>query len=236
MKPPPRRSARLPSALGVPLRLRLLGALRQIPLTPAELAERLGADPETVVRHLEHLESLGLVVESDGGYAISYPGTLTDDDWEATPVPVRRSVSAFSLTQFHAAAAAAVDAGGFDRADIHLTRTALALDEDGWRRAVAVVTDTFDRLHAIDAPDDAEVDAVAILMLFEEGAAATPDAGPPDAATPDAEGRTRALDLADAIQRAVTMPEASWLDVVALAEQLRVVARAAALAPVPYEG
>jgi biotin operon repressor len=59
-------------ALADPSRLRLLAALRERPLYPEVLAERLKLSPSTVSFHLKKLEAAGLVTSSREQYYVVY--------------------------------------------------------------------------------------------------------------------------------------------------------------------
>ncbi|MDQ3740629.1 MAG: helix-turn-helix domain-containing protein [Actinomycetota bacterium] len=226
-------ATRLTSALRVPARTRLLAALGEGPLTAAQLGERLGLDRAELDRQLTALEDLELIVRDGGRYALSYVGPVEDDEWEALPVSVRRKQAAHTVTHVHAAAAAAADAGGFDRRDMQLARLTLALDEEGWRRAARIVRGAFEELSRLPQlpPEEAEVTAAAVLMLFTDPLGAREE-GANGAQRPfsEQEGYERGAQIAAAIQDELTSDSTSWLGIVALADQLRVLARAASLA------
>lgn len=218
------------TVMAVAARRRLLQAVSDEPLSPSALAARVGVDEEAVVREAESLASLGLVECRDGKYR-RLEEFISDEEWATLPIATRREQAASGITQIHVEAAAAVDAGGFDRPDMHLTHSPLALDEAGWQRATAIMLQTFEALQALAAQtvEDPEMRATAVLLLYTDGSPPEPTHD----VTPlfgEREGRERAVELAEAIQQAVTAPSTSWLDIVALADQLRVVARAAGLA------
>ncbi len=228
-------AAEFASAVAEPMRLRLLGALGDGPKTAAALAAAVQTDARSVARHARPLQRLGLV-EASGGpphqrvyTAVRYP-TLYDDAWDRLPVPARRAAAASALTHWHASAATAVDDGGFDRRDMHLTRTTFEFDEAGWRRAAAILMDALHRLSELaDEPvEQPTVRATGMMLLFD----APRDASPPERDEPHgefshAEGLERAIDLAESLQEAVTREATPWPELVALADELRVVARAA---------
>lgn len=217
------------TVMAVASRRRLLQAVTEGPLSPAALAARIGVDEAAVVREAESLVALGVMELRDGRYGRS-ESLQTDEEWATLPIETRRALAAAAITQVHVEASAAVDAGGFDRPDMHLTHSPLAFDEAGWRRAAAILGEAFEAIHelAADNVEDPDLRATAVMLLFTHQPPPEPAGGDAPLFS-EAEGRERAVELADAIQRAVTAPSDSWLDVVALADQLRVVARAASL-------
>ncbi len=229
-------ATRVIAAVAAPDRLRLVGALSEGPLPAHELASRLGIDEATVARHARPLEALALLeraVGEDGRitYALRREGEIWDDEWANLPVPVRRELAAGALAQFYAAALAASDAGGFDRRDMHLSRSPLRLDEKGWREAASIMFGAYTALEELAgaAVEEPSVRATAIMLLFTDEPA---PARVPAPAFSESEGRDRVVELAQEVREALGSGSGSWLEIVALADQLRVVARAAALATV----
>ncbi len=228
-------AAEFATAVAHPTRVRLLGALADGPRTGAALATALRTDARAVARHARPLVHLGLIEGSDAPpqhrvYSIVRDPTLSDDAWDRLPIPARRAAAAASLTQWLASAATAVDDGGFDRRDAHLSRTAFEFDEERWSRAAAILADTLGRLTELaDAPvEQPTVRATAMMLLFDapqDASAAERDE--PHGEFSDAEGLERAIDLAESLQDAVTREATPWAELIALADELRVVARAA---------
>lgn len=68
----PEQCAPVLRALGEPLRLRILSALRDGPLAVRDLSTRLGARQYQVSRHLGALHDLGLVRRSREGQRVMY--------------------------------------------------------------------------------------------------------------------------------------------------------------------
>ena len=233
-------SARLWHAAADPARVRIVAALRAGPLTPASLVSRAGLSRAAVASHARALENGGLVrVVRDGEsvryYELATSPVFSDEAWEGLPVPVRRAAAAAGLVAMNAAACAAVDAGGFDRPDMHLTRSPLMLDEVGWRRLsqrLLELLDSFDTEQAaaaarLEAGGTDPVDATAVLMLFttERERDCAPHHPPRVAA--ELELHEHAYDLAVEVDRAISARNADWRRVIAMCDELRLVARAA---------
>ena len=101
---------------------------------------------------------------------------FSDDDWAELPLSIRKSLAGEVLTEIGDDVAAAANEGGFDRDDVHLSRTPLTLDQQGWselndalqevhERALTIQAESAARLQADGATDS---DAAAlVLMLFE---------------------------------------------------------------------
>ena len=134
---------RLIKALGHPLRERILQALNEAVASPAQLARALDEPLGNVSYHVKILlecEAIELVRTAPVRGAIEhfYRATmrsyLSEDDWDALPLSVRRGSDAQNLRQVWSDVADAVEAGGFDDARSHISRTTLELDEEGHKK------------------------------------------------------------------------------------------------------
>lgn len=233
-------SARLWHAVADPARVRIIAALRSGPLTPDSLAGRSGLSRSVVASHVRALENGGLVRVAREGDAVRYYELATsprfsDEAWDGLPLPVRRAAAAAGLVAMNAAACAAVDQGGFDRPDMHLTRSPLLLDETGWARVSARLLELLDSFETeqaaaaerLAAGGSDPVDATAVLMLFTTGHRQR-DCDPDEPrAADELELHEHAYDLAAELDRAITSRHADWQRVIAASDQLRLVARAA---------
>lgn len=211
-----------------------MAALSDGPRTGAALAAALETDPQTVARRARPLESMGLVSRGPGSpkdrvYTLIREPVFRDDVWEQLPVTTRRAAAAAILAQVHATAVTAVDSGGFDRAELHLSRNRLELDGDGWRRAADVLLETEARLQQLseEKPTGPVVPADAVMMLFETTVTdhREPHADDPPAFSED-EAREAVTDLAERLDEMVSGKTTPWEAIVAVANELRVVARA----------
>jgi DNA-binding transcriptional ArsR family regulator len=178
-------------AIAHPLRIRILAMLSERAASPVQLAGKLDATLGTVAYHVRTLHNLGLLELVDTRqrrgatehyYRARPRPRFSDGAWDAlAPVAKQRLLSAMlqQIGQFTSASAAA---GGFDRADSHITRASFRLDDEGWAE-LAEATKTWlaaaDRIeeaattriaaagdHA-DGGTPRTIDAGLVLMLFE---------------------------------------------------------------------
>jgi DNA-binding transcriptional ArsR family regulator len=211
-------------------------------LSISQLASELGADRRTVTRHVRALERLGLVAPAPGpGGALAYRVVTapyyTDAAWSDLPTPAKRATMVAALLHAHSIASAAAAEGGFDRDDMHYTRSSLTVDERGWSALSRAFEALFDQMEAIEK-DSAErlragegepIEVGSVLMLFERlrshGAHA-------DDCEPSEEGLEHAYSLSESLHRALIGDRVNWaevedtaLQVERLAHQLRLLAR-----------
>jgi DNA-binding transcriptional ArsR family regulator len=192
---------RIIKALTHPLRIQILAALDERTASPSELADELKAPLGNVSYHVRQLAGLGLIklvkrTPRRGAIEHHYKAVgrpqITDDAWAGTPATVKNAVVGAALGELGTAVTAAASAGGFSRADTHLTRTQVTVDERGWKdidkelnasltRVQKIVDDSAKRL--AKAGQDGEQSATVVTMLFGNGdestdaAAAAPSNG-----------------------------------------------------------
>lgn len=194
----------LAKALAHPLRTRILASLESRTASPSEIAQELDAPLGVVsyhVRRLHALRFLKLVRRVPRRGALEHYYTtvggprITDAAWAATPTIVKQAMIKATLGAIGANVAAAAEAGGFERGDVHLSRNPLTLDAEGWKetarelerltaRIEKIEADSHKRLAQNDERDKQE--ATVVLMLFNSPARARQ--GEPD--TPAPRGRT----------------------------------------------
>ena len=100
---------------------------------------------------------------------------ITDDAWGNTPEVVKQNLVSGWVEQVGAHVAAGAAEGGFDREDAHMTRSALMLDEKGWKAISRELTRTLERIEKLGAEAAARVKkdpesgfrATTVLMHFE---------------------------------------------------------------------
>ncbi len=164
-------------ALSHPLRVRILALLEEQEHSPVRLAERLHASLGTVSYHVRTLERLGLaeLVRTtprrgaiEHHYRARARPTVSDAAWAAAPPAAKHALIGATLQQLHDYAAIANAAGGFDRADAHLSRTGLQLDEEGWKELAGLL----ERL--LEDVDDVEARAAERLAAGGDAAAPVP--------------------------------------------------------------
>jgi DNA-binding transcriptional ArsR family regulator len=173
-------------AFSHPLRVRILAMLQERTASPVELADWLGSRLGTVAYHVRTLHQLGLIELVDetrvrGAVAHHYRAKerprVSDEAWgQASPMAKQAAVGA-SLQTIDEYARASAAAGGFDRADAHLTRLRMELDEQGWRELSAAAAHLLGRAQEIEEeakqriaadPHGQEIAPAALaIMLFE---------------------------------------------------------------------
>jgi DNA-binding transcriptional ArsR family regulator len=174
---------RIIKALTHPLRIQILAALDERTASPSELADELKAPLGNVSYHVRQLAGLGLIklvkrTPRRGAIEHHYKAVgrpqITDDAWAGTPPTVKNAVVGAALGDVGTAVTAAAAAGGFSRADSHLTRTQVKLDERGWKELDKELNATLKRVQKIaddsrkrlgKAADGAQ-DATVVMMLF----------------------------------------------------------------------
>ncbi|MEA2455202.1 MAG: hypothetical protein QOI45_1464 [Thermoleophilaceae bacterium] len=176
---------RLVRAIGHPLRLRLLTIFNERVASPSDLAAELGEPIGNVSYHTRILARLGCVElvktkQVRGAVEHYYRAVVrpvfSDDDWAELPQSIRKSLAGAVLTEIADDVSAAAKEGGFDRDDVHLNRTTLTLDQQGWQelnerlqevyeQALDIQTQSAARLQA-DGARDSEA-AVLAMMLVE---------------------------------------------------------------------
>lgn len=236
-------------AVADPVRLRIVAALGAGPRSVASLARELDIPEAQVARHARALEAMRLLQRRDESgqrmYELLREPRLENEEWDELPLPVRRSAAASTIVQMHAMAAAAVDAGGFDAGNMHLSRT--GVPAGAWDAASRLLVDTWRQLAALvgeaeaKGGPDAEPHGTAMMMLFSGEHAETAGAAPAPEFGED-EARERTYGLVEALEGEMTQfALARWDRVAKLAEEVRLVARAAMaldpanqLAPEPH--
>lgn len=159
--------SRLAKALAHPLRVQLLAALNEGVASPNELAKRLGEPLTNVSYHVRMLHDLGCIelVETEprrGALEHYYRAIVRpffgERDWKKLPKNARGSISDAVLQLVWEDASEAIKSGQFDeRDDRHLSRTVLALDEQGWDDLQEVLADALDRAMEIQAESASRV-------------------------------------------------------------------------------
>jgi DNA-binding transcriptional ArsR family regulator len=175
----------LVKAIGHPLRLKLLTLLNERVASPSELAEELGEPLGNVsyhMRRLAELECIELVRTTPvrGALEHHYRATarpmFSDDDWAQLPTSIRKSLADAVLAEVVVDIAGAADEGGFNRDEMHVSRTPITLDQQGWidlnellqrvmYEALEIQAQSAERLQDADAEDSEPAELV--LMLFE---------------------------------------------------------------------
>ena len=229
------------SAVAHPVRIRLVAALADGPRTLESLVSELDGGRATIRRHARALEGLDVLRSTDHHdgtrtYELLREPIIWDTAWGRLPLSAKRSAAAAAVTQMTAAATAAVDRGGFDREDMHLTRTTIRVDEARWRELVDVLGGTLHRLGDLaEAPEPdgstgPTFKATAMLMLFT-GEHAEADAELPASPKGEEEALEDVWAVTDKLDALANRASIDWGRVDALAEQLRLIARSMTESP-----
>jgi DNA-binding transcriptional ArsR family regulator len=224
-------------AVAHPQRLAILTALEDRALSATALVTELDSDRATIARHLRSLERAGLVRSASIGGSVIYETSALphydNADWRTLSDVVRREALATALTRVQVATSTSLDDGGFDRENIHFSRTALNIGEGDFDRLSADFDSLLDRVDEVQTEaTETSVQATAVLMLFESGPNPHRTVGPhdvPETFTTD-EGRERAYDLHERLGDLVLSGDVDWDAALNAVDELRVVLNASRLA------
>jgi DNA-binding transcriptional ArsR family regulator len=181
---------RIMKALSHPLRVRMLTLLNQKVASPSELADELDEPLGNVSYHMRFLADLKMVklvrTEPRRGAVEHYyealePPLISDDDWAQLPVALRRSLSDSTLADIARDLRGAGEAGGFDRENIHVSRVALTLDQQGWDDLSGLLSQLLERAREVQEQSNKRrkrasndpIPTALVLMQFEGGSATT---------------------------------------------------------------
>lgn len=184
----------LAKALAHPLRVRILSSLHKGVSSPNQLSQELGEPLGNVSYHVKTLleyDCVELVKTEPRRGAVEHFYCATEraffnaSDWEKIPASARKGICGSILETVGQDATEALLAGTIDgRADSHVSRTPLVLDQKGWADVVALLAETLDKAIAIqeeaatrlsDSEDDSLTTKLAILH-FESPPAEKPGA------------------------------------------------------------
>jgi len=225
-----------------PLRIRIISALDGGPVGLDALAAEVGADRRTVARHARILERAGLLcsMRTSRGttYELARLPFFDDTEYGSISTAAREAAVAATLAHTQTTALAALEAGGFERSDIHLSRTSLTVSEEQWKTLTEEFAGLLERVEALQeeaaqqpfgAHAGERVDASAILMLFERapGGGGRAHSHDDDASFSADEALERSWGMCEDMLQSLTGPRTDWALVASLADQLRVVASAA---------
>jgi DNA-binding transcriptional ArsR family regulator len=176
---------RLAKALSHPMRTRILAILNERVASPNEIAEMIDERLPNVSYHVRALLELGCIelvstAQRRGAIEHYYRALVrpffTDRDWKRLPRSGRQAVSDLTLQMVWDDAAAAIKKGTFEsRSDRHLSRTPLALDEQGWDELNALLRQVHAQAEAIGAKsakrlaksEEEGVPTMLVMMNFE---------------------------------------------------------------------
>jgi DNA-binding transcriptional ArsR family regulator len=155
----------LMKALAHPLRWGILEIVSESgEASPVELARLLDQPLATVSHHVRVLRDSGSLeltrTEQRRGalehyYRAVMPPFFDVEQWERSPIVLRRGVAGQIFTHIVAEATAAGQAGAFDAPEAHVDRMVVELDTEGWRELSALLMDVLRRTQAIQEKSDA---------------------------------------------------------------------------------
>jgi DNA-binding transcriptional ArsR family regulator len=196
--------SRLVKALAHPLRVQILRVLQDRVASPSELSEELDARLGNVSYHmrvLERLEVIELVKTKQRRGAVEHyfraRGKLriTDKAWAQVPEIVKNAMISATLEQTIRYIHTSATIGGFEHKYAHLSRRAMALDQEGFAELADAMRELLDRAAEIESASakrlaqsdhrTEEMPAGLVMMSFEAPPAA---AGLPPS---DGSGHTR---------------------------------------------
>ena len=157
LKPPSAAALRL---LAHPLRFDVLGRLAVAVRSPSELARDMDVDLKVMsyhVRQLVDVDAVELVeVRSVRGarehrYRAVMRPQLTDQDYERVSPKQRRALTSVTLKRVLRDADQALDAGGWDHAETHVSWQPLDLDPERAAEVQQILADTVARLTELHA-------------------------------------------------------------------------------------
>jgi DNA-binding transcriptional ArsR family regulator len=199
---------KLAKAYAHPLRIHILGLLDNRVASPRQIADELGAPLSNTSYHVRQLVALGLVElvgrtarrgAIEHHYTAKVRPTITDESWAQLPAIVKRAVLAGGVQQAVMHLALAAEEGGFDREDVHFSRTAGTLDPAAWTRVSRVLRNALKEVEQIfedsseqaaeDPGSEAEESTVIMLHFAGPSPRAVPDRSTsrPGSAADDAE-------------------------------------------------
>ena len=173
-------------ALGHPLRVRILALLEEETSSPVQLSKKLGASLGTVAYHVRTLHELGLLQDVgttprrgavEHHYKANPRPQFSEEAWEGASPIAKQAMTDATLLQILDYCRISAAAGGFDRGEAVVARTALKLDERGWKDMSKAFSKLLDSMEKIEgqaaerlgggagAPPPMNIGAV--LMLFE---------------------------------------------------------------------
>ena len=156
--------AMLVKALSHPVRARALTVLNQRVASPSELAADQEEAVGYVAYHVRVLHEMGMIElvntrQVRGATEHFYRSTarpyLDDEVWSKLSLGSRTGISMTNVNVLNSAIREAFEAGTFDsRTDRHLSNLSLDLDEEGWRKANALLNDCLEGLMQIGSESE----------------------------------------------------------------------------------
>jgi predicted transcriptional regulator len=175
--------------------MRILAHLEQETASPSDLSRELDAPLGVVSYHVRQLAGFGLIKlvkrtprrgAIEHHYRAEPRPRITDDAWAAVPDIVKEATIASAISALSERVNAAATLGAFSRADAHLSRSDVVVDEQGWRELAATLAETLKRLEQIEADSAKRLEkadhggdlrATIAMLLFETAGTDKPVTG-----------------------------------------------------------
>ncbi|MGN6557075.1 MAG: hypothetical protein ACTHLH_03585 [Solirubrobacterales bacterium] len=148
-------------AFAHPLRVQILITLNEKVASPNMLAQQLGESLNLVAYHVRVLEKYDCIELVDtkqrrGATEHFYRATrrqfLSDDEWARMPASLRPGMATAVLKSIFEDIEASSKAGGLEEVDdLHLSRTPMVLDKQGWSDVTDLLNESLSRLLEIQA-------------------------------------------------------------------------------------
>jgi DNA-binding transcriptional ArsR family regulator len=150
---------RLIEALGHPVREHVLAVLNERIASASEIGEEIGADVSSFYHHVEELERLGCIERvstkrrrgvKEHFFRAKRTVFFDDEAWRRIPATLRTDLATRFIQAIIDDATASLASGTLTRrGDEHLSWTPGNFDEAGWKEATELMTQTLERLTAI---------------------------------------------------------------------------------------
>ncbi|MGC1165775.1 MAG: winged helix-turn-helix domain-containing protein [Solirubrobacterales bacterium] len=151
---------RLAKALEHPIRIEILTVLREGPSSPTRIQRELdNVSLNLVAHHVKVLKELGFVelvetVSRRGAkehiYRVARSPVISDDVFGKLTPKARMPITATVLRLISRDLARSLETGLFDQTpEVHLSRSPLKLDREGWSEVVALLTQTLEEVNEI---------------------------------------------------------------------------------------
>jgi len=186
------------AAVNHPLRVQMLAILTNREASPVQLSRELNEEKGVCAYHCRKLEELGMIElvrerpvrgSTEHFYRAVQRAWFDADEWLELDPSVRSVASGWTVDRLIQDASTALNAGTFDqRADRHLSRAPIVLDEQGWKTVNEILDRTLDEVleqeaqsaQRITESGGERISALVALLSFE-----TPTGGSPDAVKTD---------------------------------------------------
>ena len=150
----------LVKAMAHPLRYDLLIRLNGRTASPNELSKEVDASVGSVSYHIRLLEQMGFAElvgtkmrrgAVEHYYRATQRAWFSKRGWARLPVAVRRSIAGVTLGSILDIIKRAAEANAFDDPDVHVTSTALELNDEGYADVCEVLSDAQRQVMEIQA-------------------------------------------------------------------------------------